>query len=90
MVAWCLASVWLTACEKRLSRVYWGSVSLSVPGIAYSMLGWGLLEFGGVIHALMAGVYAIPFWILFNARRTRRLARMAEPVDPLNGQDRAE
>ena len=77
-----------TGCGHGELRVYWMTVSLSAPGIAYSMLGWGLLEFGGVVHALMAGVYAIPFWILFNARRSRRLARMEEPVGPISGHDR--
>ena len=34
-----------------------GSVALGVPGISYSMVGYGLLEMGGYIHALCFGGY---------------------------------
>ena len=84
MIAWGLATVGLAGYEARLSRVYWGSVALAIPGIAYSMIGWGLLEFGGIFHALMAGIYAIPFWLLFQRLRKRKAARMAELCAPPN------
>ena len=85
MIGWGVASIFLAGCESRLSRVYWGSVVLAAPGIAYSMLGWGFLEAGGILHALMSGVYAIPFWLLFQRLRKWKGARKAELCAPPNG-----
>jgi CHASE2 domain-containing sensor protein len=79
MAAWGIASVILAGYARRLRYVYWGSVVLVAPSLSYSMLGYGALEMGGFIHALMAGVYAVPFWYLFQYLRKRR-ARSAEPI----------
>jgi CHASE2 domain-containing sensor protein len=83
MAAWGVASIILAGCERRLRYVYWGSVVLAAPSISYSMLGYGALEMGGFIHALIAGVYAVPFWYLFQYLRKRR-ERSAEPSTGAN------
>jgi hypothetical protein len=35
------------------------------------MLGHGLLEMGGIAHALVAGLYVLPFHLLFRRHRER-------------------
>jgi len=84
MAAWGIASIILAGYERRLRYVYWGSVVLVAPSLSYSMLGYGALEMGGFIHALIAGVYAVPFWYLFEHLRKRR-ERSAEPSTGANG-----
>jgi len=73
-----IASIILAACEPRLRYVYWGSVVLAAPGISYGMLSPAPIEMGGFVHALMAGVFAVPFWYLFDYLRKRKRERMAE------------
>ena|ERR1039457_767438 len=63
-----------------LAYVYWGSVVLAAPSISYSMLGYGLLPMGGLLHPFMAGIYAVPFWYLFERIRKRKLEKTAEPI----------
>jgi len=58
---------------RRRFYVYFGSVALSAPAIGYSMIGYGILEMGGIFHALCAGVYAMPFHYFFQRSRQRRL-----------------
>jgi len=74
--AWFFGSLVLAWFEPRPRIVYFGSVALSSPCISYSMLGYGLLEMGGFLHAFCAGVYAVPFHYMFqriHARRQKRL-----------------
>ena len=52
-------------------RLYLASVGLAVPGLVYSMLGHGLLEMGGIAHALVAGLYVLPFHLLFRRYKER-------------------
>jgi hypothetical protein len=49
-----------------------GSVALAAPGIAYSMIGHGLLEMGGFLHAFAAGIFGIAAWRLFHGQRPWR------------------
>jgi CHASE2 domain-containing sensor protein len=67
--AWGFGSLVLAWFEPRRRFVYFGSVALSAPCISYSMLGYGLLEMGGFLHAFCAGVYALPFHHLFQRIR---------------------
>lgn len=80
MIGWGMGSLVLAWFEPRLRYLYWGSVSLATPGIAYDMLGHGPLVMGGAFHALVTGVYAIPFWYLFRRIRRRRLERITQPI----------
>jgi hypothetical protein len=63
---------------NRRLWAYFMSVTLSVPAIAYSMLGYGFLEFGGVLHALVAGVYALPIHFVFQRYRRNRDKQLKE------------
>ncbi len=56
--------------------VYFGSVALVAPAISYSMIGDGLMEGGGIVHALCAGVYALPFHYFFQRFRAYRRRKM--------------
>jgi hypothetical protein len=69
---WAIGSLVLAWFVRRRFYVYFGSVALSAPAIAYSMVGYGLLEMGGILHALCAGVYALPFHYFFQRIRLRR------------------
>ena len=77
-VEWFLVGVWaigplaLAWFVRRRFYVYFGSVGLSAPAIAYSMVGYGLLEMGGILHALCAGVYSLPFHYFFQRFRLRK------------------
>ena len=66
---WGFGSLILAWFEPRLRMVYFGSVALSAPGISYSMLGYGFLEMGGLLHALGAGVPALAFHKMFQRFR---------------------
>jgi hypothetical protein len=68
---WAVGSLVLARFVQRRSYAYWASVGLAVPGLAYSMLGHGLVEMGGIVHALAAGLYVLPFHFLFRCSRER-------------------
>ncbi len=69
---WAVGSLLLAWFVPRRFYVYFGSVGLSVPAIAYSAIGYGLPEMGGVLHALCAGVYALVFQYFFQRFRLRK------------------
>lgn len=69
---WAIVSLLLAWFVRRRSYVYFGSVALSAPAIGYSMIGYGFLEMGGILHALCAGVYAMPFHYFFQRSRQRK------------------
>ncbi len=71
-VVWALGSILLAWFVRRRFYVYSGSVALSAPAIAYSMVGYGFLEMGGVLHALAAGAYALVLHYFFQKFRLRR------------------
>jgi hypothetical protein len=71
-VFWALGSLALAWFVRRWLYVYLGSVALCAPALAYSMVGHGFLEMGGILHVLVAGVYALPFHYLFQRSRARR------------------
>jgi CHASE2 domain-containing sensor protein len=68
---WGLGSLAIAWFEPRLRFVYFGSVVLAAPSISYSMLGYGLLEMAGFIHAICAGAYAIPAYFLMQRFKVR-------------------
>ena len=69
---WAIGSLVLAWFVRRRKFVCFGSVALAVPGIAYSTIGYGLLELGGIVHALAAGVYALPCHYFFQRSRERK------------------
>jgi hypothetical protein len=71
---WAVGSLVFAWFARRRLHAYLGSVILSAPAIAYSMVGYGLLELGGILHALSAGLYALPFHYFF--QRIRLQPRM--------------
>ena len=70
---WAIGSLLLAWFVRRRLYAYFGCVALSAPGIAYSMVGYGLLPMGGVVHALAAGIYELPFHYLFQRLRRQRV-----------------
>jgi len=80
--AWGFGSLILAWFEPRLRFVYLGSVILSAPCISFSMLGYGLLEMGGLLHAFCAGVPALAFHDLF---QRIRLSPQQHRMKPLAG-----
>jgi len=85
LIGWAIGSLLVAWFEPRLLCMYWGSVALAAPAISYSMLGHGIPEMGGLLHPLMAGIYAVPFWYLFRRIRNRRFEGGAELGAPANG-----
>ena len=69
---WAVGSLVMAWFVRRRLHLYFGSVLLAVPAVAYSMIGYGLLEAGGVVHVLAAGVYALPFHYFFKKIRNPR------------------
>ena len=69
---WAAGSLLLSWLVRRRFYAYAGSVALSAPAIAYSMVGYGLLPMGGILHALIAGVFALPFHYFFQRMRLRQ------------------
>ncbi|MGA2747926.1 MAG: hypothetical protein ABSG59_04040 [Verrucomicrobiota bacterium] len=69
---WVFGSLVLAWFEPRVRFAYLGSVALSAPGISYSMLGYGVLEMGGLLHPLCAGVIVLPIHYLFQRIRAGR------------------
>jgi CHASE2 domain-containing sensor protein len=67
---WAIGSLLLAWFVRPRLYAYLGSVVLSAPAIAYSMVGYGLLPMGGILHALCAGIYVLPFHYFF--RRVRK------------------
>ena len=72
IAVWAIGSLAIAWFVRRRLYAYLGSVGLSAPAIGYSMVGYGLLEMGGVLHGLCAGLYALPFHYLFQRFRLRR------------------
>jgi alpha-beta hydrolase superfamily lysophospholipase len=63
---WAIGSLLCALFVHRRLYAYMSSVALSAPAIAYSMVGYGLLPMGGVLHALCAGIYVLPFHYFFH------------------------
>jgi hypothetical protein len=66
---WAIGSLLVAWHVRRRFYAYIDSVMLSIPTIAYSMLGYGLLPMGGIFHALCAGIYVLPFHYFFHRYR---------------------
>jgi len=73
-LAWLLGSLLLAWFVRRIFYVYFGSVALSAPMIGYSMVGYGSLPMGGIFHGFCTGLFALPFYILFQHLRKRKKA----------------
>jgi hypothetical protein len=73
---WAVGSLLLAWFVRRRFYVYLSSVALSAPAITYSMVCDGPLEMGGIIHALCAGVYVLPFNYFFQRYRNYRKYRV--------------
>jgi len=69
---WAAGSLVLAWFVRRPFYVYFGSVALSAPMIGYSMVGYGLLPMGGIVHSFCAGFFVLPFYALFQRFRTRK------------------
>jgi len=68
---WAVGSFLLARFVRRRFYAYMGSVAISSPAIAYSMIGYGLLPMGGIFHAIMAGLYVLPFHYFFQRSRNK-------------------
>ena len=55
LLGWLIASLLLGYCAPNARMAFYCSVALAVPGLSYSMVGYGLLEMGGFLHALTLG-----------------------------------
>ena len=73
LAGWFFGGLMLAWLEPQPLLVYLGAVALAAPVISYSMVGHGLLEMGGWLHALMAGACVMPFYLLFQRIRERRV-----------------
>jgi len=51
---------------------YCGAVALGIPGISYSMVGYGLLEMGGFVHALGFGLLGLICYGLVQTCKARK------------------
>jgi CHASE2 domain-containing sensor protein len=71
IVFWAVGSLLLAWFVRRRFYAYVGSVALSAPAIAYSMVGYGLLPMGGIFHAIIAGLYVLPFHYFFQRSRNK-------------------
>jgi CHASE2 domain-containing sensor protein len=72
VVLWAVVSLVLAWFVRRKFYVYLGSVAFSAPMIGYSMVGYGLLPMGGIIHGFCAGLFVLPFYFLFQRLRMRK------------------
>jgi len=70
---WAVGSLLLAWFVRRRFFAYLGSVALSAPAIAYSMVGHGGLPMGGILHALTAGIYALLFHYFFQRSRKPKI-----------------
>jgi hypothetical protein len=68
---WAVGSLLLAWFVRRRFYAYVGSVALSAPAIAYAMVGYGLLPMGGIFHAIMSGLYVLPFHYFFQRSRNK-------------------
>ena len=64
----------------RALYVYLGSVALIAPAVSYSMVGYGVLEMGGYLHVLMAGVWALVPYVIFGYFRRRAQSGTTPPL----------
>jgi hypothetical protein len=82
VVVWLVGSLAIAWFARRRLHVYAASVALVAPAVWYSTLRHGPLEMGGILHALAAGVYVLPFHYFFQRfrARTQRAAARASSM----------
>jgi ABC-type thiamin/hydroxymethylpyrimidine transport system permease subunit len=73
---WAVASLLLAWFVRRRFYACFGSVAMAAPVIAYASLGPGSMESGGIIQALCAGIYVLPFHYFFQRLRSHRRQKM--------------
>jgi hypothetical protein len=67
-----LLSVLLGFNAPNGTMAFLGSAAASAPGISYSMIGYGLLEMGGILHALSFGGIGLACYIVVQKHQNRR------------------
>lgn len=72
---WFVGSIAVARFIHRRLCAYFGSVGLFVPAVAYSLYEYGALEMGGILHALVAGLYVLPFHFYFHRSEWREVTR---------------
>ena len=73
---WAIASLLLAWFVRRRFYAYCGCVAIAAPVIAYASLGPGSMESGGIVQALCAGIYVLPFHYFFQRFRSYRRQKM--------------
>ncbi|MCC7375126.1 MAG: hypothetical protein IT581_10775 [Verrucomicrobiales bacterium] len=76
---WVLIVAWLSASAGIAWRPRWartacvGAAIAAAPAVAYSMLGYGLLPMGGLVHVGVAGLYGgVLHWIVARWKKSKR------------------
>ena len=78
LIEWFLIGGWLAgACAVAVfvgtaRSAFVLGLLLAVPAISYSTYRHGFLEFGGLLHALMAGAYAAGFYRIIRFVRSQK------------------
>ncbi len=72
LAIWAIAAFALSWFCKKAWKVYWGSVILSIPVIAFSIYLEGPIEMGGIVHTLCAGIYPLGLFYLLRWIRSSR------------------
>lgn len=73
MLEWLIGTLFLGFNAPSQRMAFYGSVALSVPPISYSMIGYGFLEMGGMVHALCFGtVGAVINKVVHNFKSQKR------------------
>jgi hypothetical protein len=55
----------------KSSLAFLGSAGASAPAISYSMIGYGLLEMGGILHAFSFGGIGLICYTIFQKHQNR-------------------
>jgi hypothetical protein len=71
-IEWLVGSLFLGFNAPNQRLAFLCSVGLSVPNLSYSMVGYGLLEMGGYLHALSFGVMGLVFYKVIHHFKTRK------------------
>lgn len=69
---WAGVSLLLAWFVRRRFFAYFGAVAVAAPVLAYASVGPGSMESGGILQALCAGIYVLPFHYCFQRLRNHR------------------
>lgn len=70
-----LGTILSGAIAPRRFMSFCGSIAISAPRIAYSMLGPGELVMGGTLHAMVFGMMGVGSFVAFHRRRDESTLR---------------